>query len=133
MQAYLEKPVIDCPDPRSLAAFYARLLAMEVLEDSVDWVVLGRAPGMRELAFQRADPWTPPVWPDPSRPLVHLDLRVDDVEAAEQAALAAGATRAPGTPEHGWRVFRDPVGHVFCFVFGPSARQDPRIGFDTTV
>jgi len=32
---------------------------MELLEDEPDWVVIGRAPGMRELAFQRAAPWVP--------------------------------------------------------------------------
>jgi len=132
MKAQLEKPVLDCPDPRKLAAFYADLLGMQVLEDSDDWVVLGREPGMRELAFQRADPWVRPRWPHPEHPLVHLDIRVDDVDAAERAVLAAGATRARGTPETGYRVFRDPVGHPFCLTYGPSRRQDPRMGFDTT-
>jgi catechol 2,3-dioxygenase-like lactoylglutathione lyase family enzyme len=132
MKAQLEKPVLDCPKPRALARFYADLLGLRVIEDSDDWVVLGREPGMRELAFQRADPWAPPRWPDPDHPLVHLDIRVDDVDAAERAVLAAGATRARSTPETGYRVFRDPVGHPFCLTYGPSPRQDPRIGFDTT-
>jgi hypothetical protein len=101
MRAQLEKPVLDCPHPRELARFYAELLGMQVLEDSAEWVVIGRQPGMRELAFQLADPWVPPRWPDPNHPLVHLDIRVDDVDAAEQAVLATGATRAPGTPETG--------------------------------
>ena len=29
----LEKTVIDCPDPRELAGFYAEVLGMQVLED----------------------------------------------------------------------------------------------------
>jgi catechol 2,3-dioxygenase-like lactoylglutathione lyase family enzyme len=36
----LEKTVIDCPDTRALAAFYAELLGMRVNEDSDDWVVV---------------------------------------------------------------------------------------------
>jgi catechol 2,3-dioxygenase-like lactoylglutathione lyase family enzyme len=132
MKAQLEKPVIDCPNPRVLAAFYAELLGMHVVEDSVEWVVLGRQPGMRELAFQKAEPWVAPRWPDPEHPLVHLDIRVDDVDAAERTVLSAGATRAAGTPESGYRVFRDPAGHPFCLTYGPSRRQDPRISFDTT-
>jgi catechol-2,3-dioxygenase len=56
MRAQLEKVVLDCPDPRALAAFYATVLGMHVLEDGDDWVVIGREPGMRELAVQRADP-----------------------------------------------------------------------------
>jgi catechol 2,3-dioxygenase-like lactoylglutathione lyase family enzyme len=132
MKAQIEKTVLDCPSPQQLATFYADVLGMEFIENTEDWVVLGRAVGMRELAFQRADPWVPPSWPDPTHPLVHLDIRVDDVDAAERAVLAAGATRAPGSPEGGYRVFRDPVGHPFCLTYGPSARQDPRIGFNTT-
>jgi hypothetical protein len=61
-----------------------------------------------------------------------LDIRVDDVDAAEQVVLAGGATRAPGMPETGYRVFRDPVGHPFCLTYGPSRRQDPRMDFRTT-
>ena len=132
MKAQLEKPVLDCPNPRELARFYSGLLGMQVLEDSPEWVVIGRQPGMRELAFQLADPWVSPRWPDPSHPLVHLDIRVDDVDVAERAVLAAGATRAPGTSETGYRVFRDPVGHPFCLTYGPSPQQDPRMDFHTT-
>ena len=42
----LEKTVLDCPDPRALAAFYAELLGMRVNEDTDgDWVVIGREAG----------------------------------------------------------------------------------------
>ena len=115
----LEKTVIDCPDPRALAAFYAELLGMRVNEDSDDWVVIGRVPGARELAFQRAPEFVPPRWPDPRHPQqLHLDIRVDDVDRAEQAVLALGARRLPAERESGFRVFADPVGHPFCLVFG---------------
>jgi catechol 2,3-dioxygenase-like lactoylglutathione lyase family enzyme len=115
----LEKTVLDCPDPRALAAFYAEVLGMQVTEDGADWVVIGREPGMRELAFQRSERWVPPRWPDPEHPQQeHLDIRVDDVDAAEQAVLALGATRLPAERESGFRVFADPVGHPFCLVFG---------------
>jgi hypothetical protein len=133
VRAELEKPVIDCPDPRGLAAFYARLLRLRVLESAPDWVVLGRREGMRELAFQRVEPWVPPTWPDPDQPQqMHLDIRVDDVDAVEALALSLGARRAPGSPELGYRVFLDPAGHPFCLVHGSSPVDDPRIGFDTT-
>jgi hypothetical protein len=132
MKARLEKPVLDCPDPQSLSRFYAELLGMRAFEDSAEWGVIGREPGMRELAFQKSDPWTPPTWPDPNHPMLHLDIRVDDLHVAEAIVLAAGATRAPGTPETGYRVFRDPVGYPFCLTFGPTRRQDPRMDFKTT-
>lgn len=118
----LEKPVLDCPEPRALAAFYANVLGMQVNEDSGDWVVIGSAPGRREVAFQRAANWIPPDWPDPLHPQqVHLDIRVDDADAAEQAVLALGARRLPAERETGFRVFSDPVGHPFCLVFGGAA------------
>ena len=119
MVGRLEKTVLDCPDPRALAAFYAEVLGMQVNEDSDDWVVIGDVPGARRLAFQRVTTWVPPNWPDP-RPLgqLHLDIRVDDADAAEIAVLALGARRLPAERETGFRVFADPVGHPFCLVFG---------------
>jgi hypothetical protein len=119
----LEKTVVDCPDPRGLAAFYAAMLGMRINEDSADWVVIGSEPGSRQLAFQRVAHWTPPDWPDPHRPQqLHLDIRVDDVDAAEREVLALGASRLPGELPGHYRVFADPVGHPFCLVFG---RQSP--------
>ena len=115
----LEKTVVDCPDPRALAAFYAEVLGMRINEDSADWVVIGRESGLRELAFQRVEHWLPPHWPDPEHPQQeHLDIRVDDVDAAERAVVALGATRVHGVHEDGFRVFTDPAGHPFCLVHG---------------
>jgi catechol 2,3-dioxygenase-like lactoylglutathione lyase family enzyme len=115
----LEKTVLDCPDPRALATFYAELLGMRINEEGDDWVVIGVAPGDRHLAFQRASTWVPPRWPDPEHPQqLHLDIRVDDVDEAERVVLAAGAQRPQAGEESGFRVFVDPVGHPFCLVFG---------------
>jgi catechol 2,3-dioxygenase-like lactoylglutathione lyase family enzyme len=116
---HLEKTVIDCPDPRSLAEFYCQLLGMRVNEDIDDWVVIGARPGLRQLAFQRVAEWVPPRWPDPAYPQqLHLDIRVDDADRAEHDLLALGATRVPSERETGFRVFTDPVGHPFCIVSG---------------
>jgi catechol 2,3-dioxygenase-like lactoylglutathione lyase family enzyme len=115
----LEKTVIDCPDPRALAGFYCQVLGMRVNEDGDAWVVIGSAPGRREVAFQRAADWVPPRWPDPAHPQqMHLDIRVPDPDRAEEELLALGAARVRGERETGFRVFTDPVGHPFCIVFG---------------
>ena len=115
----LEKTVLDCPDPRALATFYAAILGMRINEDSDDWVVIGSEPNARQLAFQRATPFTAPDWPDPGHPQqAHLDIRVDDADTAEQQVLALGARRLPGQLEGHYRVFADPAGHPFCLVFG---------------
>ncbi|MBY8878825.1 VOC family protein [Actinacidiphila acidipaludis] len=118
----LEKTVLDCPDPRALAAFYAAVLGMRVNEDGDDWVVIGTEPGARQSAFQRVTDWTAPDRPDPRRPQqLHLDIRVDDVETAEHEVLALGARRLPGELEGRYRVFADPADHPFCLVFGRRA------------
>ncbi|MGW0230387.1 VOC family protein [Actinopolymorpha singaporensis] len=124
MIGHLEKTVIDCPDPRVLAAFYCQILGMRVNEDSEDWVVIGSEPGMRQVAFQRAEHWVPPRWPDPERPQqMHLDVRVADADVAEQQLLALGARRVQARRETGFRVFLDLVGHPFCIVFGGPAHS----------
>ena len=105
----LEKTVFDCPEPRELAEFYAAVLGMQVNEDEPDWVVIGRGPGLRELAFQRSDKKGPQQ--------LHLDIRVDDVDAAQQVVESLGATLLDDTPGRGFRVFADPAGHPFCLVF----------------
>ncbi len=100
-----EKIVIDCPAPRALAEFYCQVLGMRVNEDIDGWVVIGSAPGLRELAFQRVTEWVAPGWPDPACPQqLHLDIRVNDADKAEQELLTLGATRAPGERETGFRV-----------------------------
>ncbi|MGR6317719.1 VOC family protein [Micromonospora soli] len=118
MIGQLRSVVIDCPDPRALARFYAELLGLPLIEDNSDgddWVVLGGPAGHQpRLAFQKALDLRAPDWPDPERPQqFHLDVTVDDIEAAEKAALALGARRLPGEGD-GWRVYADPAGHPFC-------------------
>jgi catechol 2,3-dioxygenase-like lactoylglutathione lyase family enzyme len=118
----LEKTVFDCPDPRALAGFYASVLGMRINEDLGDWVVIGSEPGMRQLAFQRAPDYTPPIYADPDHPQqLHVDIRVNDVDAAQEAVLELGARRLPGQRETGFRVYADPAGHPFCLVFGRSS------------
>ncbi len=108
-----EHTVIDCPEPRALAEFYAQLLGMSVKSANDGWVVIGDDAGHR-LAFQRAPDLREPRWPDPERPQqFHIDAMVDDIEAAEQAALELGATRLPGEGPD-FRVYADPAGHPFC-------------------
>ncbi len=44
----------------------------------------------------------------------HLDLWVDDLDAAADWAIRCGATLADIQPQDDVRVFLDPVGHPFC-------------------
>jgi hypothetical protein len=46
--------------------------------------------------------------------MVHLDIMVDDLEAAGADAVAAGATLAEFQPQDDVRVYLDPAGHPLC-------------------
>jgi hypothetical protein len=108
--------IIDCPEPSELADFYQELLGMIRVQDEKDFVVIGDAPDRPGVAFQRVTDLRPPRWPDPEHPQqMHFDVRVDDLDVADQKVLAAGATRLPGGGER-FRVYADPVGHPFCLV-----------------
>jgi hypothetical protein len=47
--------------------------------------------------------------------MMHLDIRVDDLEAGVEHALAQGARLAEFQPQDDVRVLLDPAGHPFCF------------------
>ncbi|MGW0647252.1 VOC family protein [Streptomyces umbrinus] len=80
-----------------------------------DWVDL-RLPDGRALAFQAAPGHVPPKWPAPDgSQQFHLDLTVEDLDAAEKEVLALGATVLEAADRgRGWRVYADPAGHPFC-------------------
>jgi len=105
--------VLDCPDPEALATFYGALLDWKV-EASADWAEI-RADYGQCLCFQKVEAYTPPRWPGQDVPQqMHLDVVVDDLDAAEPAVLALGATKAEHQPGPSFRVFLDPAGHPFC-------------------
>ena len=113
----LTATVLDCPDPRALARFYAELLDWPIGTDDPEWATL--RPGGPGLSFQREAGHVPPVWPagpgDP-RMQLHLDIEVDDLAAAAAQAEEAGA-RLLSTytePHEVVRIYADPAGHPFC-------------------
>jgi predicted enzyme related to lactoylglutathione lyase len=118
--AHFSLVVIDCPDPLSLAAFYSSLTGLEiepqdgVAPDDVTGADLmnGDHP---TIHFQKVEQYVAPTWPDgPIPQQFHIDFEVEDLDTAEQHALAIGATKAAGEPGGKFRVFLDPVGHPFC-------------------
>lgn len=110
--ARLPSPVIDCPDPARLAAFYGALLDWPVdLDDGWADIRSGPAP----ISFQQVADYRPPTWPSQEVPQqFHLDFLVDDLDAAEQAVLELGAVKAEYQPGTSFRVYLDPAGHPFC-------------------
>jgi catechol 2,3-dioxygenase-like lactoylglutathione lyase family enzyme len=112
--------VLDCPDPAGLAAFYSQLLGLPVTYSSEDFVVVAVSNRTSGLAFQLAPGYQPPTWPEDTVPQqVHLDVMVDDVDAAAGRVLAIGARRLGVTAE-AVHVYADPAGHPFCLIPRPS-------------
>jgi len=120
--------VLAAPSPLELAAFYERLLGWSVArkegprpghppEDG--WAIMRPPPGDSgpTLAFEYERDYVPPVWP--SKPgeqqlMEHIDIQVDDLQAAVGWAVDAGATPADYQPQEYVRVMLDPAGHPFC-------------------
>ena len=105
---------LDCSHPRMLGEFWAAMLGGEVVfahENAVgvrtDWVA---------IAAIRVPDHRPPTWPDADVPTqIHLDLDVDDLDAAVAEAEALGAVQVGFQPAPQLRrVMLDPAGHPFC-------------------
>lgn len=113
--------VLDCPDPRELAVFYAAVGGGTPVEEDPDWVVLQIPAGPR-LAFQRAPGHVPPQWPraDHDSQQFHLDFDAggtwEEIDAAEAKVLALGARvlDREDCESKDFRVYADPAGHPFC-------------------
>jgi len=109
--------VLDSPDAGELASFYRRLLGWPTGADEDGWMTLRSPDGGAGLSFQTEDAYVRPTWPagpGDQQMMVHLDIRVDDLAAAGEHALAAGATLADFQPQQDVRVYLDPAGHPFC-------------------
>ena len=105
--------VLDCPDPGVLATFYGAMLDWKV-SISDDWADIRSEDGQC-MSFQQVPDYTPPAWPHQNVPQqMHLDVIVDDLDAAEAAVLELGATKHETQPGTTFRVFLDPAGHPFC-------------------
>ncbi|HSX61978.1 MAG TPA: VOC family protein [Tahibacter sp.] len=126
---------IDVPDLASGCAFYCAALDLQVARYLFDRSVaelvganatiylLEEAAGTIAAAAHRRDyarHWTP----------VHLDVAVDDLDAALARAVAAGATVEGNIDDASWgRIVRlaDPFGHGLCLI------QFSAEGYDTVV
>lgn len=106
--------VIDCPDPRALATFYAALLDWKVTVDD-EWAEIRPEDGGDCISFQLVSEYRAPDWPSQAVPQqMHLDVIVDDLDQAEAAVMDRGARKAAVQPGTTFRVFLHPAGHPFC-------------------
>jgi catechol 2,3-dioxygenase-like lactoylglutathione lyase family enzyme len=109
---------MDCDDANAMASFYGRLFGWEVnWRDGDDFILMRDPAGGAGLSFQARPDFRPPVWPE--RPetqdkQIHLDVRVDDLEAAVAFAIEAGGRLAEFQGRDDLRVILDPAGHPVC-------------------
>lgn len=110
--------VLESPDARELAGFYQRLFGWEVEQDEPGWMKLRAPAGGPGLSFQTDFVYVRPIWPagpGDQQMMMHLDIEVDDLDAAGAFATSVGAVLAQHQPQDDVRVYIDPVGHPFCF------------------
>lgn len=111
---------LDARDPRALAAFYADVLGWPVSQADDDGAAIG-VPGTTSfLSFQRNDDYVAPSWPaEPGRQqmMLHLDVAVEELDAAVEDCVALGARLAEYQPQARVRVLLDPEGHPFCLYY----------------
>lgn len=106
--------VIDCPDPLTLATFYGLLLGWQIKDDG-DWAEAWGSEPHQLINFQQVASFRAPQWPGQEVPQqTHLDVFVDDLDAAESEVIALGARKHGHQPGETYRVFLDPAGHPFC-------------------
>ena len=113
----LTAAVLGAPDAGVLAAFYRELLGWGTRADEPGWVALAAPGAGAGLSFQTEEGHVPPVWPagpGDQQMMMHLDIEVDDLEAAGAHAVRCGATLAEYQPQDDVRVYLDPAGHPFC-------------------
>jgi catechol 2,3-dioxygenase-like lactoylglutathione lyase family enzyme len=112
---------IDAPDANALADFYRRLLGWTTRTEEPGWVVIQPDASDQArsgtLSFQTESRYVRPVWPagpGDQQMMMHLEIKVDDLEASVAHAVAQGATLAGFQPQEDVRVCLDPAGHPFC-------------------
>lgn len=106
--------IIDSVDPDRIAPFWCGLLGTEVATriDDGRFVFLHATAGAPSIGIQRV----PERKETKNR--VHVDLEVDDLEAATRWVRSHGGSRVADhqTGDIHWRVMADPQGNEFCLM-----------------
>jgi catechol 2,3-dioxygenase-like lactoylglutathione lyase family enzyme len=109
--------VLEAPDGLALARFYSELTGWPIAKAEAGGAAI-QVPGTSSyLAFDDSPGFVPPAWPAADgrqRQMMHVDIAVDDLEAAVADAVGLGATVADFQPQDDVRVLLDPAGHPFC-------------------
>jgi catechol 2,3-dioxygenase-like lactoylglutathione lyase family enzyme len=121
--------VFDAADLTAESRFWAGVLGGTV-DTEDDWHMVF-VEGKPRVGVQLAPGHIAPEWPDGTpQQQIHLDLWVDDFEAAHEEVLALGATvlkRAAADSESpdNFQVYADPAGHPFCLCWVKTTSGPP--------
>jgi catechol 2,3-dioxygenase-like lactoylglutathione lyase family enzyme len=112
--------VFDAADLAAESAFWAGLLGGTVYADD-DWHSV-TVDGESQIGVQLAPNHVAPDWPHGTPQQIHLDLWVDDLEAAHDQVISLGARLLKPADDRaaaeGFQVYADPAGHPFCLCWG---------------
>ncbi|MFD7610684.1 VOC family protein [Streptomyces sp. NPDC059828] len=100
---------IDCAEPRTLAAWWAKVLDTEIAQDfGGEFVIVAATP--LALGFQRV------TEPRGAKNRVHVDFHTQDrhAEVDRLVALGASAVDEQSIGPLAWTVLQDPEGNEFC-------------------
>jgi len=109
--------VFDAADLSAESGFWAGVLGGTVDAED-DWHMVF-VDGKPRVGVQLAPNHVAPDWPDGTpQQQIHLDLWVDDIEAAHDEVISLGAKLLKAaadtdTPDN-FQVYADPAGHPFC-------------------
>jgi len=110
--------VLDCRDPVRLARFWAQALGYRQTSFEEPYLALEPPdPGNPELLLQRVPE------PKTGKNRMHLDMRVDHLEAERERLLSLGASQLSDEIVEGgfrWYVMADPEGNEFCVIKEPE-------------
>jgi hypothetical protein len=126
MEMVRQVVVFDAADLTAESAFWAGILGGQVFEDE-SWHSVIDAAGQWRIGVQLVPNHVPPDWPHGSPQQVHLDLHVDDPQAAHEQAIALGARLLQPASDlrsdEGHQVYADPAGHPFCIGWGHPSTE----------
>lgn len=109
--------VLEAPDAQALARFYSQVLGWPVVTEELGWAVIKAEESVTYISFNSSPNYVAPVWPcveGSQQMMMHIDVAVDDLDAALAHAIELGATLATYQPQDTTRVMLDPAGHPFC-------------------
>jgi len=108
---------IDCADPARLASFWSAMLDIAQTAEHGDnngWATVGsRLDDQPRLTFQRVPE------PKTGKVRIHLDIQVDDIDAARQRVESLGGNWSGVRHDYDEgtvMVMHDPEDHEFCIV-----------------